>query len=797
VNIGDVFLRILADDLGFRADVVKKAEAAGDAAGVTLGQAMGAAIKKHGAQLIGGTLALVGAIATRGILELQNLTADFRAETGATADEADRAGKAILGMSAHNIQPMQEIGKTLTRVYTDLHLVGDEAVATTQKFLTFGRATGQNAADSVGLFADILHAWNLTADRSGAIMDALVVSHQRYGGVIVDNEAALAALAPALIAANQTWQDGLALLNLFRESGVDSAVAVTAMTKALAKVHSPAELKAMIADIIATEDPFLRAAKATDLFGAKAGPKLANVLKPGIGGLEDYAVSADDAAGATQRAADVLDSTWGARFQLMIKAAASTIIGFGNDWAGVAQIVGTAGAAFGALGGGKLIDPIINGLRGAWAKVASSAIVTGAVSAVADKWSTVLLKGMFAADALEGALNGAWKRIAATSVGQAIIAGAASGRAFALAFAAAILLVPLVLGPIAQGLQDQHTKDVHDRLAKALKDGTDAALADAREYMKQQEALARATGSDSFLNMVLGERATFEAAVRQRIEDVKDANQTITESMAGAASSGAASAATLDAETSRYFWSVGAAATRMKRTIAANADAIKQKIKDLTATLLGEATAMINGYYDPIIAQDELRVQKDQVTADTIARNATKAGSAARHQADLTLANSQKTLDQTRLNLLAAGALSAKEQKTWLAELQAKYKTATGAAKTDIGELIAKIHELQHVPDTVIRISTVSGQGTHGPRRAGGGPVEAGKPYLVNENTPNSEIWVPEISGRVVGPSATPAVAANSSSHSTQITIHNPEPRAAEEDIARMMRRLAALGVGG
>jgi hypothetical protein len=34
--------------------------------------------------------------------------------------------------------------------------------------------------------------------------------------------------------------------------------------------------------------------------------------------------------------------------------------------------------------------------------------------------------------------------------------------------------------------------------------------------------------------------------------------------------------------------------------------------------------------------------------------------------------------------------------------------------------------------------------------RAGGGPVGAGRPYLVNENTPNSELFVPDVSGTIL-----------------------------------------------
>jgi hypothetical protein len=777
VNIADLFLRILADDTEFAADLVKKAGAAGDTAGATLGQRMGNAVKQNGAKIIAGVLAAGVGIAVKGLLELQNITADFRAETGATADEADRAGKAINAMSGRNIQPVAEIGKALTKVWTDLHVVGDEAVKLTQKFLTFGRVTKRDAAEEVASFHEILDAWNLTADHTGEIMDALVLSHQRFGGVIANDQAALIALAPALLAANETWRDGLALINMFKSAGVDAADAAGAMTKALHKVTSPEELKALVADITATVDPFQRAQKAIDLFGAKAGAKLANVLRPGIAGLEDYTISATDATGATQQAADVLDSTWGARFELLIKRAGSAIIGFGNDWAGAAQVAGTAAAAFGALGGGKLVAPLIGGLKGAWAKVASSSVVMGAVKVAAGKAATVYIAALIAGDVIGRALSKAWMATGAKVLAMAGIQGAAAGTAYATAAAAAAIAIPLTIvalivrGDTAPGAPDAavSTAKYIETLRKMLSQGR------ATEMVSSTENVAQA------LHRLTGEVVGLGTASSQGAPAIKSSLSSIT-----------TSAVVLGERGGRSFTSLVDKGLNMKRRLAEDATTIANALKALTATLLGEATALINGYYDPIIAQDELRVAKDTVAADTIARNATKAGSAERHQADLTLANSQKNLDQTRANLLAAGTLSAKDQKAWLADLQKRYKTATGSARTEIGLLIAKIKELQHLSGAHVNITTDYRIGG----RATGGPVKAGVPYWVNENTPRSEIWVPDVSGKVLsGAVPVTAAPAGGTTYNIPVTVAAlPEARDPLA-IARGLGRYARSGL--
>lgn len=494
-SIADLFFKALLDDGQLQLDASK----AGDKAGQTLGKKMTTSIAGSLKTTAFTALAIAGGIATRGLIELDQIQKQFQADTGATEEASIAAGKAINAMSGRNIQPMKEIAAALTRVHTDLGLVGDAAVAETEKFLKFARVTGRNAADEVSAFDDILSAWNLTADKSGLIMDALVVSHQRYGGVISDDEKALRDLAPALIAANETWQDGLALIDLFKASGADVETAIVGLTHALGKVKSPGELRKLIADVIATEDPMLRAAKAADLFGSKAGAKLANVLRPGIGGLDDYAISATDAAGATQAAADVLDSSLGARFQLGIKAAGAAIVGLGNDFGGLATVLATLGTAGGALGLDKLLgrawrgaassalvhgavrfaadqaatlylkalyagDFVAGALKAAWARVAGTAVVAAVIERAGSLAATAYLKALIAGDVIGGAVTALWTTLGATSVGQAIIAGTESGtmfaKAFALAVAAAPIVVPLLLVPSIQKAAQDFWKTV-------------------------------------------------------------------------------------------------------------------------------------------------------------------------------------------------------------------------------------------------------------------------------------------------------------------------------------------------
>jgi hypothetical protein len=183
--------------------------------------------------------------ATKGALELEDVTARFQASTGATAEAAKKAGAAINAMSGRNIQPIGEIGDAMSKVYTDLGLTGEAANKTTEQFLKFGRATGQNATSAVAAFDDILDSFGITADHSGEIMDKLVASHQKYGGSIEENEAALSKMAPQLKALNLGLDDGVGLLNLFAASGLDASAGQKALNAAITKLPPGESLDAV------------------------------------------------------------------------------------------------------------------------------------------------------------------------------------------------------------------------------------------------------------------------------------------------------------------------------------------------------------------------------------------------------------------------------------------------------------------------------------------------------------------------------------------------------------------------
>jgi hypothetical protein len=360
-TVADVHAQLVLDDdkakTTLEKDLPASAEKGGTQAGQRFGGKMGTAVKATLGGLAGGIAGGMFAIATKGAAELNSAVSSFAADTGATQAEIESAQGTISDLYKSNLQGFDQIGDAMAALRTEQGLTQESAEEMTQSYLDFATATGQEAASAVGDFDDVLDAWGLEAGDAQGIMDKLVTSHQKYGGSIEENQKTLASLAPALKAANMTVDDGIGVLNLFAASGVDASTASGAFSKALTKVKSPEELNKLIAEIQATEDPFARAQKASELFGAKAGPKLAQALAQG--NLEDFQVSLEESEGSAGRAAAAIEGSFGNQAQLMLKNFGGTLAEAGSNFGplllGFTSLLPMAApimtAAGGALGG--------------------------------------------------------------------------------------------------------------------------------------------------------------------------------------------------------------------------------------------------------------------------------------------------------------------------------------------------------------------------------------------------------------------------------------------------------------
>ncbi len=472
MNIGDLFFGARIDGSNLQLDAQRLGQAAGLAGGQSLSQSLGAAVRTNAKQIIGAAFGAGVGLALVGANQLDAATKRFQADTGATAAEAARAEHAIAGMYQHNLQGFDQIGATLSGVVSDLHLSGTAAEGAAAHFLRFETAANLDAS-AVDSVRGVLDAWDLTAADSTRVMDALIASHQQYGTNLQEDMDLLVKLSPTLQAANLNWLDGVAMLNLFTKAGISAEKIPTALTRALTQVHSPEELRKLLVDIGKIEDPFKRAQAAAAAFGNRAGPQLAQALSRG--GLAEFSIDMDKAAGATDRASGAVESGFGAQFTLLLHRAGGALAEFGTQFGGLAMLASVAGprivAAIGGLAG--LLAPALGGV---WRRVAATSVVSAAIGFAADQAGTVYLKALFAKDALGAALSAAWAATGGAMLAAVQASGFVAGGTFAAAFGAAVvaaaIAVPIIFIPVIQ----EHLPDITGGLQGQLKQRIDDIL---------------------------------------------------------------------------------------------------------------------------------------------------------------------------------------------------------------------------------------------------------------------------------------------------------------------------------
>jgi Phage-related minor tail protein len=619
----------------------KKYGDSGAKSGAAFSKGLGLAFKGIGVVATGAF-----ALATKGLIELDNVTADYRRETGATAEEAKRAGKAINDMAGRNLQPMAEIGSALAAVHTQMGLTGDEAEQMTERFLRFGRATGQDATQAVKSFDDILDAWGLTAADADKIMDNLIASHQKYGGSLEDNQRALSAMAPQLRALNMTWEDGVGLLNLFASSGLDAASAQRALNSAISNLPPGQSLQDFIAHLATIPDDGARAREAITVFGQRAGAGLANAIKPGRDSIDAFKLATDQYAGATNKAADAADSTFGAQIQKAIRGFGSAMNDAFRDAGPLLTGLGALTSVGATLGVDtllkKLAPKIIDGMKAIGEKAGDAlgdgmqSIWTGAGGTVignniASRIEAILAPGesgtgravrfigaklgaamgiaMGAAMAVAEPIAAAILKIPGAAPVQAAVARAGAaiglelGTAIALGVAGAAVVAIAI--PIAQwadeGIENEKKK-IADRVNKAISEGTLEGLDAAQKELEGGLRSARGAHMDALAKWYEGQLAAVHSAILSTTADIKAQ----TPAVAGASADlGDAIAKPID--------DGGQAAVRGVRI---GLNSILQNIRDARTELNAIAQGVADAIWDPQIKAAELAQTKLDLAAE-------------------------------------------------------------------------------------------------------------------------------------------------------------------------------------
>lgn len=223
-------------------------------------------------------------------------------KTGATGDALEGLQDVMKNVATSIPTDFETAGSAVGEVNTRFGLTGDALEELSGKFVKFGQLNETDVSNAVDKTQQILSAFGLTADDAGGMLDTLNEVSQRTGVSVDELMASAQANATAFKDLGFGAADTINFLGQLDVSGADSSAVLAGLKKAMqnaAKEGKPmssameevqSSIKNAKSDTEATQI-------AMELFGAKAGPAIAQAVREGKLSFDELGASLTDAAG--------------------------------------------------------------------------------------------------------------------------------------------------------------------------------------------------------------------------------------------------------------------------------------------------------------------------------------------------------------------------------------------------------------------------------------------------------------------------------------------------------------------
>lgn len=223
-------------------------------------------------------------------------------KTGAGGEALEDMQQRVKNIAETIPTDFQTAADAVGEVNTRFGLTGDSLEDLSAQFIEFAQLNETDVSSSIDKVQSAMAAWNIPAEDAGKVLDTINKAGQDTG-ISVDRLTDLMKTnKTALDEAGLSFSDSAMFLANLDKNGVDAGAALTGLKKALqnatkdGKTSAQAldELQATMGDGSNKAEAY---AAATDLFGAKAGPAIADACMEGRLSFEELGTTLDDFTG--------------------------------------------------------------------------------------------------------------------------------------------------------------------------------------------------------------------------------------------------------------------------------------------------------------------------------------------------------------------------------------------------------------------------------------------------------------------------------------------------------------------
>lgn len=223
-------------------------------------------------------------------------------KTGATGEAADELRQILENIATDIPTDFKTAGNAIGEVSTRFGVTGDELEDLSKQYIKFADLNNTDVSNAIDKTQKAMSAFGVSTEDAGAFLDTLNKAGQDTG-VSVDRLADdMANNATALKELGMNASDSAAFLSKLSKNGIDSSAAISGMKKALVNATKDGntfqeEIEVISDRIINAQSSTIAYQEAIDLFGAKAGPQLADALREGRISFEELGTAMRDNIG--------------------------------------------------------------------------------------------------------------------------------------------------------------------------------------------------------------------------------------------------------------------------------------------------------------------------------------------------------------------------------------------------------------------------------------------------------------------------------------------------------------------
>ncbi len=226
-------------------------------------------------------------------------------KTGATGVAAKELQEIYKQVASEVPGEFGDIGAAVGEINTRLDFTGDKLKTASVEFLKFAKVNGTDVNSSVQLVTRAMGDAGIKAEDYASLLDMLTVAGQKSGISIEALTTNLAKYGAPMRALGIDTKNAIAMFAGWEKAGVNTEIAFSGMKKAIsnwgaAGKDSTKEFSKTLDEIAKCPDLAKATTKAIEVFGAKAGPDLADAIKGGRFEFQKYVDALDSGSGTLE-----------------------------------------------------------------------------------------------------------------------------------------------------------------------------------------------------------------------------------------------------------------------------------------------------------------------------------------------------------------------------------------------------------------------------------------------------------------------------------------------------------------